>query len=166
MQFLAQYVERESYEFKQRVYGVGEEAGYWYGIVRGEFVFSRRVKEEEGEKGRGKEKEKERGEYSRYFSNRVRNVNVGIVEAGQSFGEQEVLEKCPRKVSVICMSNDNEVIKIPGQYFEMVYREYPRKSIELARSLEIRDSWKAKFSSKIQETMKNYGNLIKKIGKS
>jgi hypothetical protein len=62
------------------------------------------------------------------------------------------------------MSNDNQLVKIAGEYFEMVYREYPRKSMELTRSLEIRDSWKSNFSMRVQDTIKNYGKLTRKIG--
>jgi hypothetical protein len=47
---------------------------------------------------------------------------MGVVEAGQSFGEEEILLVIPRKTSAVCNSNDNKVAKIHARYFKLVFK--------------------------------------------
>lgn len=95
--------------------------------------------------------------------NKLQNAGSSLIEAGQSFGESEILLRCRRKSAVVCMSNENQIVKIPSAVYELVLKEYPKKSEVLTRSVEARNEWKETFELKVEQTMKNYSKIMKKI---
>lgn len=90
---------------------------------------------------------------------------TGIIEAGQWFGEEEIFLKTPRKMSVVCQSNDNQVVKIPAEQFVLVISQYPKKVTDLAKSVAIKKEWKVAFEGKLEHTISNYRKMISEIGK-
>lgn len=93
-------------------------------------------------------------------------MSVGIVEAGQCFGEEEIFLATTRKTSVTCQSNDNQVLKIPAEQFMLVIAQYPRKASDLSKSVALKKEWKTQFEGKLEQTVVNYRKIINELGKS
>lgn len=126
LQFMAQHTTFDCYEFKHPVYEAGDQPDYWYGIVRGEFVLQKKLAHGNSSKTLA------------LATGKPKLLAVGIIQAGQCFGEEEIFLKTVRKLSVICQSNDNQTVKIPAEYFQLVIGQYPRKIEDLGKSVAIK----------------------------
>jgi len=105
------------------VYEIGDPPDYWYGILRGEFVMQKRMNHNSS------------GKVLTHSTTKFKLLATGIIEPGQCFGEEEMFMATPRKASVVCQSNDNQVVKIPTEQFVLVIGQYPRKISDLANSV-------------------------------